>query len=195
MQKLKFKQLPYQDNAVNAVVECFSGQPKLSALKYRVDPGKEIKQISSDILEDGFKNQDFAITKDQLLENIQKCQQRQNLPISETLVKTKSCGINLDVEMETGTGKTYCYIKTMFEMNKRYGWNKFIVVVPSIAIREGVYKSFEFMADHFLEEYGKQAKPFIYNSKSLHEILEKIKNKKRYVPHRSVLNGSVIIKK
>lgn len=170
MQKLKFKQLPYQDNAVNAVVGCFSGQPKLSALKYRVDPGKEIKQISSDILEDGFKNQDFAITKDQLLENIQKCQQRQNLPISETLVKTKSCDINLDVEMETGTGKTYCYIKTMFEMNKRYGWNKFIVVVPSIAIREGVYKSFEFMADHFLEEYGKQAKPFIYNSKSLHEI-------------------------
>jgi len=72
--------------------------------------------------------------------------------------------------METGTGKTYCYIKTMFEMNKRYGWNKFIVVVPSVAIREGVYQSLKGMADHFLEEYGTRAKTFIYNSKSLHEI-------------------------
>jgi restriction endonuclease len=59
---------------------------------------------------------------------------------------------NLDVEMETGTGKTYCYIKTMFEMNREYGWSKFIIMVPSIAIREGVSKSFEITAEHFTEQ-------------------------------------------
>jgi type III restriction enzyme len=78
--------------------------------------------------------------------------------------------INLDVEMETGTGKTYCYIKTIFEMNKRYGWSKFIIVVPSIAIREGVYKSLQITAEHFTESYGKKARFFIYNSKRLHEL-------------------------
>jgi len=78
--------------------------------------------------------------------------------------------LNLDIEMETGTGKTYCYIKTMFELNQKYGWSKFIVVVPSIAIREGVSKSFQVMAEHFREQYGKQAHPFIYNSKQLHQL-------------------------
>ncbi|MEN9597564.1 MAG: hypothetical protein RL236_1998, partial [Pseudomonadota bacterium] len=78
--------------------------------------------------------------------------------------------MNLDVEMETGTGKTYCYIKTAFELNKRYGWSKFIIVVPSIAIREGVYKSLNITADHFLESYGKKARFFIYNSKQLHNL-------------------------
>ena len=78
--------------------------------------------------------------------------------------------MNLDIEMETGTGKTYCYIKTMFELNREYGWSKFIVVVPSIAIREGVLKSFEIMADHFLESYGKKARYFVYNSKQLHNL-------------------------
>ncbi|KAB7487777.1 restriction endonuclease subunit R, partial [Klebsiella michiganensis] len=80
------------------------------------------------------------------------------------------CPINLDVEMETGTGKTYCYIKSMFELNKRFGWSKFIVVVPSIAIREGVYKSLQITAEHFLESYGKKARFFIYNSKQLHNL-------------------------
>lgn len=172
MQKLKFKQLPYQADAVSAVIDCFAGQPKQELISYRVDPGREARkgeQIKHDELE-GFKNPDLMLTSEQILYNIQNTQQRQNLPLSNSLVKTKSCDINLDIEMETGTGKTYCYIKTMFEMNKLYGWNKFIVVVPSIAIREGVSKSFEFMAEHFLEQYGKRAKTFIYNSKSLHEI-------------------------
>ncbi|MDA0967483.1 MAG: DEAD/DEAH box helicase family protein [Proteobacteria bacterium] len=172
MKNLKFKQLPYQADAVNAVIDCFAGQPKQDLISYRVDPGREARkgeQIKHDELE-GFKNADLMLTSEQVLYNIQNTQQRQNLPLSNSLVKTKSCDINLDIEMETGTGKTYCYIKTMFEMNKLYGWNKFIVVVPSIAIREGVSKSFEFMAEHFLEQYGKRAKTFIYNSKSLHEI-------------------------
>jgi type III restriction enzyme len=90
--------------------------------------------------------------------------------LSSALASTKVCPINLDIEMETGTGKTYCYIKSMFEMHQRYGWSKFIIVVPSIAIREGVKKSFQITAEHFLEEYGKRARVFIYNSKSLHEI-------------------------
>ncbi len=173
MKNLKFKQLPYQTEAVNAVIDCFAGQPKQDMLSYRVDPGREVDkygQTRSDFSLEGFKNAELVISHAQILTNIQNVQQKQNLPISDSLVKTKSCDINLDTEMETGTGKTYCYIKTMFEMNKLYGWNKFIIVVPSIAIREGVSKSFEFMADHFLEQYGKRAKTFIYNSKSLHEI-------------------------
>jgi len=173
VKSLKFKHLPYQTEAMEAVVDCFAGQPKLATLSYRIDPGREARKGETqtvDILSDGFKNTNLMLTHEQIFTNIQNVQQKQNLPISDTLVKTKSCVINLDTEMETGTGKTYCYIKTMFEMNKRYGWNKFIVVVPSIAIREGVYQSLKGMADHFLEEYGTRAKTFIYNSKSLHEI-------------------------
>ena len=77
---------------------------------------------------------------------------------------------NLTIEMETGVGKTYTYIKTMYELNKHYGWSKFIVVVPSIAIREGVYKSFQVTQEHFAEEYGKKVRFFIYNSAQLTEI-------------------------
>jgi type III restriction enzyme len=94
-----------------------------------------------------------------ILKNIQAVQVRQNLPVSETLKQTKVADVNLDVEMETGTGKTYCYIKTIFELNQRYGWSKFIVVVPSIAIREGVAQSLADTAEHFLEQYGKRNAP------------------------------------
>ena len=92
--------------------------------------------------------------------------------MSDKLVFDKlcNCKVNLDVEMETGTGKTYCYIKTIFEMNKLYGWSKFIVVVPSIPIREGVLKSFQITTDHFTESFGKKARFFIYNSKQLHHL-------------------------
>ncbi len=170
--KLKFKNQAYQTNAVEAVVDCFVGQPPNSGIKYRVDPGRvkagEPQQHKLD--ESGFKNNDIALTPVQLLENIHAVQHRQNLPLSTALVSNKVSPINLDVEMETGTGKTYCYIKTMFEMNKRFGWNKFIVVVPSIAIREGVFKSLEITAEHFLEAYSKKARFFIYNSKQLHNL-------------------------
>jgi type III restriction enzyme len=105
-----------------------------------------------------------------VLANIKDVQRRQNLPASDKLVTSAGCRINLDIEMETGTGKTYCYIKTIFEMNKRYGWSKFIIMVPSIAIREGVHKSLQITADHFTESYGKKARFFIYNSKRLHEL-------------------------
>ncbi len=72
--------------------------------------------------------------------------------------------------METGTGKTYVYIKTLMELNKRYGWSKFIVVVPSVAIREGVKKSFDITAEHFQQTYGTKPRSFIYNSSQLHEL-------------------------
>lgn len=171
--KLKFKKQQYQTNAVESVADCFAGQPNNTGIKYRIDPGKVaagMPKQQSFQGEDGFKNEDIALTQSVLLENIHKVQQRQNLPLSAALVNNKVCQINLDVEMETGTGKTYCYIKTMFELNQRYGWSKFIVVVPSIAIREGVYKSLEITAEHFLQDYGKRARFFIYNSKQLHNL-------------------------
>jgi type III restriction enzyme len=178
--KIKFKSQPYQTDAVDSVVDCFQGQPFTGNTIYRVDPGRTVQQA---LAEDGFRNADIALSADTLLKNIRKIQQRQNLPLSENLKtfvddkgKTKKASykpgadINLDVEMETGTGKTYCYIKTIFEMNKRYGWSKFIIMVPSIAIREGVAKSLQMTADHFVESYGKKARYFIYNSKRLHEL-------------------------
>ncbi|MDO8995746.1 MAG: DEAD/DEAH box helicase family protein [Nitrosomonas sp.] len=171
--KLKFKKQQYQTNAVESVADCFAGQPNNSGIQYRIDPGRvsagSLQQ--SDWLDGaGFKNMDIALLKGTLLENIHKVQQRQNLSLSTALVSNKVCEVNLDVEMETGTGKTYCYVKTMFELNQRYGWSKFIVVVPSIAIREGVFKTLEITAEHFLEEYGKRARFFIYNSKQLHNL-------------------------
>lgn len=165
--KLKFKVQPYQTNAVESVVDCFAGQPNVAGITYRIDPGRKA-QISS--FEEGFKNADIALPDLQVLANIKDVQRRQNLPLSDALVSSAGCKFNLDTEMETGTGKTYCYIKTMFEMNKQYGWSKFIVMVPSIAIREGVYKSLQITADHFAETYGKKARFFIYNSKRLHEL-------------------------
>ena len=186
--KLKFKVQPYQTNAVNDVVDCFAGQPMTSGLTYRIDPGRKAQTSA---FEEGFKNADLALTDVQILENIQKVQRRQNLPVSQSLTDFTTFNargervpvaatykrdalaatrVHLDVEMETGTGKTYCYIKTIFEMNKRYGWSKFIIMVPSIAIREGVYKSLQITADHFTESYGKKARFFIYNSKRLHEL-------------------------
>ncbi|RME57212.1 restriction endonuclease subunit R, partial [Candidatus Parcubacteria bacterium] len=180
--KLKFKVQPYQTNAVESVVDCFEGQPMAAPLTYRIDPGSTAQTSA---FEEGFKNADLMLSEPQILENIQKVQRRQNLPVSQSLTEFTTFNargervpvnaaykkqalaasrIHLDVEMETGTGKTYCYIKTIFELNKRYGWSKFIIVVPSIAIREGVYKSFKVTADHFTEHYGKKSRFFIYNS-------------------------------
>jgi len=183
--KLKFKQQPYQTHAVDAFADCFAGQPKTSGVSYRIDPGANpVKPVTpqqidlygtpsaAEPTDAGFKNAELALSPVQLLENIQAVQRRQNLPLSTALARDNKtgCPINLDIEMETGTGKTYCYIKSMFELNKRYGWSKFIVVVPSIAIREGVYKSLQITAEHFLESYGKKARFFIYNSKQLHNL-------------------------
>ena len=169
--KLKFKTQAYQTAAVQAVVDCFKGQPPASAeaISYRIDPGKA-KEGEGLFEEAGFKNVELKLTDIALLENITQIQHQQNLPQSSELVKTKVSRVNLDIEMETGTGKTYCYIKSIFELNKQYGWSKFIIVVPSIAIREGVAKSLEITAEHFLESYQKKVRFFIYNSKQLHHL-------------------------
>ena len=170
--KLKFKTQAYQTAAVQAVVDCFKGQPPATAdaISYRIDPGKAKKGVEDLFAEGGFKNSDLKLTDIALLENITQVQHQQNLPQSSELLKTKVSRVNLDIEMETGTGKTYCYIKTVFELNKQYGWSKFIIVVPSIAIREGVAKSLEITAEHFLETYHKKVRFFIYNSKQLHHL-------------------------
>jgi type III restriction enzyme len=171
--KIQFKHKEYQEAAVDDVVDCFAGQPKVEGVTYRLDPGKfpvSASQAELDYGTEAFRNAPIALDKAQLLENIQKVQRRRNLPQSKSLVATKNCEINLDVEMETGTGKTYVYIRTMFELNRRYGWSKFIIVVPSIAIREGVQKSLEITAEHFLQDYGKRPRFFTYDSKSPHKL-------------------------
>ncbi|MEA9914312.1 DEAD/DEAH box helicase family protein [Xanthomonas campestris pv. raphani] len=170
--KLKFKTQAYQTAAVQAVAACFSGQPPAlsEAVGYRLDPGKAKAGMDSLFSEAGFKNADLLLSDAAVLDNIQEVQRQQNLSISDALAKTKIARVNLDIEMETGTGKTYCYIKTIFELNKLYGWSKFIIVVPSIAIREGVAKSLEITAEHFLQSYQKKARFFIYNSKQLHHL-------------------------
>ena len=173
--KLKFKVQPYQTNAVESVVDCFAGQVNTSGISYRIDPGVHKRNYEGEYqpsLSDqtGIKNTELQLTDPQLLANIHAVQRRQNLPMSDKLVSSAGCKVNLDVEMETGTGKTYCYVKTFFEMNKRYGWTKFIVVVPSIAIREGVLKSLEITAEHFTESFGRKARFFAYNSRQLHHL-------------------------
>ena len=184
--KLKFKTQAYQTAAVQAVIDCFKGQvPHHGGVRYRLDPGSQKAALAGPQgalaleaatheaaaeKEAAFRNADFTLSDTALLENIRAVQQGQNLPISDALFKTKVAKVNLDVEMETGTGKTYCYIKTIFELNKQYGWSKFIIVVPSIAIREGVAKSLQITSEHFLETYQKKARFFIYNSKQLHHL-------------------------
>ena len=171
--KLKFKHQAYQADAVRAVVDCFQGQPKATGMKYTIDPGRVPSYGSAPLpgTEDaGFANAALEISQSAILSSLQAIQREQRIPVSEYLKVTDISKLNLDIEMETGTGKTYCYIKTMFELNAKYGWSKFIIVVPSIAIREGVSQSFAVMAEHFREQYGKQARPFIYNSKQLHQL-------------------------
>ncbi len=169
--KLQFKVQQYQTEAVDAVVDVFSGQPYADGVTYSIDPGNDAQAT---LLEDaGLRNAPIALTPPQLLTNVHLVQQARGLELSTSLfdpVKKSAAPINLDIEMETGTGKTYVYIKTIMELHKRYGWSKYIVVVPSIAIREGVKKSFDITAEHFQQMYGTKPRTFIYNSSRLHEV-------------------------
>lgn len=178
--KFNFKIQQYQTDAVEAVINVFGGQGFHKNGGYIRDLGTLERQTvvqtsllnedEADIYDDtGFKNDEIDLTDTQLLTNIQKLQRDNNIKVSPSLVKDLG-RCSLDIEMETGTGKTYVYIKTMFELNKRYGWTKFIVVVPSIAIREGVKKTFEIISDHFMEHYGKRARFFVYNSSNLTQL-------------------------
>lgn len=175
--KLQFKHQKFQADAAKAVVDVFAGQPYLTPT-YMIDRGYE------KIEADGVKSSQIAIKEEEdftgwrnerivpelsdklILEHLQKVQRTNQIKPSDKLEGR----YNLTIEMETGVGKTYTYIKTMYELNKHYGWSKFIVVVPNVAIREGVYKSFQVTQDHFAEEYGKKIRFFIYSSKNLKEI-------------------------
>ena len=170
--KFKFKIQGYQTDAVGNTTAIFTGQPNRDPSKYRRDLGKRGSGvIRFDGDDDGYRNADVELASKQLLNNLHSVQTLAGVPLSKSLSKIDGLGaVNLDVEMETGTGKTYVYIKTMFELNKLYGWSKFIIVVPSIAIREGVAKSFRMLEEHFMEQYGKKARWFIYNSSNLNPL-------------------------
>ena len=166
--KIKFKHQRFQQEAAKAVCDVFVGQP-LKEVSYMIDPGMQhTSEIKYSDIYMGFKNNPIsrAVTEDRILNNIQKIQREHQIKPSTLL----EGNYNLTVEMETGVGKTYTYIKTIFELNKRYGWCKFIIVVPSVAIREGIHKSFKMTEEHFAEEYNKKAQVFIYNSKNLTDI-------------------------
>lgn len=167
--RLRFKHQKFQADAAKAVVDVFAGQPYLTP-SYMMDRGNGYHQQSLTDEEDftGWSNHKIVpeLSDHIILENLHKVQQTNQLKPSPKL----EGHFNLTIEMETGVGKTYTYIKTMYELNKHYSWSKFIVVVPSIAIREGVYKSFQVTQEHFAEEYGKKVRFFIYNSAQLTEI-------------------------
>lgn len=166
--KLQFKHQKFQADAAKAVVDVFAGQPYLTPT-YMMDRGINYQQsITDDDDFIGWRNERIVpeLSDQIILEHLQKVQRTNQIKPSEHL----EGHYNLTIEMETGVGKTYTYIKTMYELNKHYGWSKFIVVVPSIAIREGVYKSFQVTQEHFAEEYGKKIRFFIYNSSQLTEI-------------------------
>ncbi|THU38319.1 restriction endonuclease subunit R [Niastella caeni] len=175
--KLQFKEQDFQVQAVKAVVDCFLGQP-LKTNSFTLERSQNIQrkaklaaagatEIDYALEEEiGYRNSPIQIPESVILNNIQQVQQRNDLHESLQIERPKGAklGYNLTIEMETGTGKTYTYIRTMYELHKHYGWSKFIVIVPSIAIREGVYKSFQVTQDHFQEHYGHKINPFIYNS-------------------------------
>lgn len=161
--RLQFKHQKFQADAAKAVVDVFAGQPYLTPT-YMMDRGTGYYQHSMNEEEDftGWSNQKIVpeLSDAAILEHIRKIQRANQIEPSERLEGR----YNLTVEMETGVGKTYTYCKTMYELNKHYGWSKFIIVVPSISIREGVYNSLQVTQEHFAEEYGKKICFFIYKS-------------------------------
>jgi type III restriction enzyme len=183
--KLQFKEQFFQLQAVKAVVDVFQGQP-LKSNTFTLERSKELIRKAKEaalgmkgiefenyLMEDiGYRNSPIQVAEDQVLANIQAIQRQGDLRESNIIEKPRGLklGYNLTIEMETGTGKTYTYIRTMYELHKHYGWSKFIVVVPSIAIREGVFKTFQVTQDHFQELYGHRIAPFIYNSSRPQDI-------------------------
>lgn len=166
--KIKYKHQRFQTEAARSIANAFTGQPKSDGLSdHTVDQGKNKGLFKLA----GFGNKNVVLAREAICENVRAVQTEQGLKPVDFLQDIQGVGMAFTIEMETGTGKTYTYIKTMYELNERYGWTKFIVVVPSIAIREGVLKSFESMQEHFAQEYnGKRMQYFIYNSKQLSKI-------------------------
>ncbi len=172
--KIRFKNQKFQEDAAKAVCDVFAGQPCSRSTRYNIDPGAAGRMLIN-VFQQGYANPPIipALTDAVILEQLQKIQRANLLKPSEALEGR----YNLTVEMETGVGKTYTYIKTMYELYEHYGWGKYIVVVPSIAIREGVFKTFQITAEHFAEEYGKKIRYFIYNSKDLTKVQQFAENR------------------
>lgn len=148
--KLKFKNQQFQTDAVDSVADLFKGQEKLRST-FEITNIEAIDLINQNEL--GIGNV-ISISNDALLANMHEIQRRNNLPMTNDIVDDEGAAHrSFCVEMETGTGKTYVYTKTIFELNKRYGFTKFIIVVPSVAIREGVYKSLQITGEHFQNSY------------------------------------------
>lgn len=179
--KLQYKDQKFQEDAVNSVTRVFDGQPKQTPIQYIQNLGEE-KQLKL-LTMSSFKNATLKLNEDDILKNINEIQKENGILVDSSINKMMIGGkdtktnidnststLTLSIEMETGTGKTYTYIKTMFELYKLYGWSKFIIVVPNIAIREGVAKSFSLMEDHFSRNYKTNIRSFVYNSKQLDKI-------------------------
>lgn len=174
MMKLKFENQPFQTAAVNAVADLFAGQEKATDMFALND---------SMHCEAGAANRRL-ITDEALLANMHAVQKRHRLPLTQELhplpltqkahqppLKQDPRLCQFSIEMETGTGKTFVYTQTVFELNKRYGFTKFVIVVPSVAIREGVYKSLQITREYFENLYdGVPFKFFIYNPARLSEV-------------------------
>ena len=187
--KIQYKYQKFQADAARAVVDVFAGQP-FKRTSYLMDTGRRSLQqglrlssgdaggdqqpdyISDRLAPIGWSNYPIVpeLTKERVLANLNRVQIGNQIKPSARLEGLEDGCFNLTVEMETGVGKTYTYIKTMYELNKAYGWSKFIVIVPSVAIREGVYKSFQMTEEHFAQEYGKKIRFFIYKSSQLSEV-------------------------
>lgn len=178
--EFKFKVQQYQTLAADAVADVFEGQPKVDGQQFVRDLGAGFYNKKGQAFignfdgldvdaSDGYKNAPLTMGSDVLLDNIKKVQDRNGIERSAKLSHALGA-CELDVEMETGTGKTYVYTETIFELNKRYGWSKFIIVVPSVAIREGVAKSLAITERHFADRYGKRIWWFVYNSSRLNEL-------------------------
>ncbi|WP_400225334.1 restriction endonuclease [Methanomethylophilus alvi] len=175
VKEIIYKHQNFQIDAVDAVCNLFEGQPKLDPEKYIMDSGRTSKgQSTFHVDEYGYRNApiDPKLTEDILLQRIQELQKKQNIIPVDSFQ-----GMNFTTQMETGTGKTYVYIRTIFELNKRYKWTKFIIVVPSIAIREGVKASFDSMKSHFSQDYHKTARVFIYDSRKTSDLLAFVNEK------------------
>ncbi len=180
--KLRFKHQKFQADATDAICDVFTGQPNKSR-SFLIDRGNNTAgQAQISLNSTGWANTELHLREEDILKNTRSVQKSNGIvPGGRLEMMTSKVerddgskqGITkpvFTIEMETGTGKTYTYIKTMYEMNVRYGWSKFIIVVPSVAIREGVAKSFQITADHFKEEYGKACRFFVYNSTRLNEL-------------------------
>ncbi|KOA78101.1 type III restriction-modification system endonuclease [Clostridium botulinum] len=166
--KIKFsKNLEYQKDAIDSIVNVFEGQ---SIAKDNFTVSIQERQVGIEESKLGIGNR-LDITKEEIVENLNRIQIKNALPCTN-FIKDKQSSLNLSVEMETGTGKTYVYLRTIFELNKNYGFTKFIIVVPSLAIKEGVNKSLELMEDHFKEELYKNVPyhHFIYDSQKLNDV-------------------------